>query len=99
MASCAVGFTSGAWGAFAFWQGKMQAMADPEQPELTLGIIPLVDCATIMLAETLGGFERHGLEVDIRRPTGGHGEPFSALARPRPAIVKPFPLSASGEQR
>jgi two-component system, oxyanion-binding sensor len=42
-------------------------MADLERPKLTLGITPLVDCAPIVLAEELGTFERHGLEVEIRR--------------------------------
>ena len=42
-------------------------MSDLERPKLTLGIIPLVDCAPIVLAEELGAFERHGLEVEIRR--------------------------------
>lgn len=42
-------------------------MADLERPRLTLGIIPLVDCAPIVLAEELGAFERQGLEVEIGR--------------------------------
>lgn len=42
-------------------------MADLERQKLTLGITPLVDCAPIVLAEELGAFERHGLEVEIRR--------------------------------
>ncbi len=42
-------------------------MSDLECPKLALGIIPLVDCAPIVLAEELGAFERHGLEVEIRR--------------------------------
>jgi ABC-type nitrate/sulfonate/bicarbonate transport system substrate-binding protein len=42
-------------------------MDDLERPKLKLGIIPLVDCAPIVLAEELGAFERHGLEVELRR--------------------------------
>ena len=42
-------------------------MADLERLKVTLGIIPLVDCAPIVLAEELGAFERQGLEVEIRR--------------------------------
>lgn len=42
-------------------------MSDLERPKLALGIIPLVDCAPIVLAEELGAFERHGLDVEIRR--------------------------------
>jgi len=41
--------------------------ADLERSKLNLGIIPLVDCAPIVLAEELGAFERRGLEVDVRR--------------------------------
>lgn len=42
-------------------------MADLERRSVTLGIIPLVDCAPIVLAEELGAFERQGLQVEIRR--------------------------------
>ena len=42
-------------------------MSGPEVARLRLGIIPLIDCAPIVLADVLGCFERYGLEVDIRR--------------------------------
>jgi len=42
-------------------------MADPEQPRLKVGFIPIIDCAPIVLADELGAFERQGLEVEIRR--------------------------------
>jgi nitrate/nitrite transport system substrate-binding protein len=38
-----------------------------ERSAVTLGIIPLVDCAPIVMAEELGAFERQGLVVEIRR--------------------------------
>jgi len=34
---------------------------------VTVGFIPLIDCAPILFADILGLFERHGLEVEIRR--------------------------------
>jgi nitrate/nitrite transport system substrate-binding protein len=38
-----------------------------ERAKLKVGFIPIIDCAPIVLAEELGAFERHGLEVEIRR--------------------------------
>src|SRR5437763_9872015 len=38
-----------------------------EQAKLTVGFIPIIDCAPVVLAEELGAFERQGLEVEIRR--------------------------------
>ena len=42
-------------------------MGNLEQPRLKVGLIPIIDCAPIVLADALGAFERHGLEVEIRR--------------------------------
>jgi ABC-type nitrate/sulfonate/bicarbonate transport system substrate-binding protein len=42
-------------------------MADLERAKLKVGFIPIIDCATIVLAEELGAYERQGLEVEIRR--------------------------------
>jgi len=42
-------------------------MGDLERPKLTVGYIPIIDCAPIVLADELGAFERQGLEVEIRR--------------------------------
>ncbi|MEM1211777.1 MAG: CmpA/NrtA family ABC transporter substrate-binding protein [Planctomycetota bacterium] len=39
----------------------------PEKRELTLGIIPLTDCAPIVVAHEKGFFQRHGLDVTIAR--------------------------------
>jgi two-component system, oxyanion-binding sensor len=38
-----------------------------ERPKVTVGFIPLIDCAPIVFADILGLFERHGLDVEIRR--------------------------------
>jgi len=72
-------------------------MSDLEQTRLTIGIIPLTDCAPIVLAEALGTFERHGLEIEIRR------EASWATIRDKLAIglldaaqmLAPMPLAAT----
>jgi nitrate/nitrite transport system substrate-binding protein len=38
-----------------------------EKTRLTVGYIPIIDCAPVILADVLGSFERQGLEVEIRR--------------------------------
>jgi nitrate/nitrite transport system substrate-binding protein len=38
-----------------------------EQARLKVGYIPIIDCAAVILADELGAYERHGLEVEIRR--------------------------------
>lgn len=38
-----------------------------ERPRVTVGFIPLIDCAPVLFAEVLGLYERHGLDVDLRR--------------------------------
>lgn len=42
-------------------------MAVLERRKLRVGFIPIIDCAPVVLAEELGSYERHGLEVEIRR--------------------------------
>ena len=42
-------------------------MGRVERPKVTVGFIPLIDCAPILFADILGLFERHGLDVEIRR--------------------------------
>src|SRR5580692_6060391 len=42
-------------------------MSGIEKSKLTVGYIPIIDCAPVVLAEELGAFERQGLEVEIRR--------------------------------
>ena len=38
-----------------------------ERPRVTVGFIPLIDCAPVLFAEVLGLYERHGLDVELRR--------------------------------
>ncbi len=42
-------------------------LRDLEQPRVTLGIVPLTDCAPIVIAQEKGFFSREGLEVTISR--------------------------------
>ena len=42
-------------------------MGQVERPKVTVGFIPLIDCAPVLFAEVLGLYERHGLEVELRR--------------------------------
>jgi len=42
-------------------------MSGIEQTKLKVGYIPIIDCAPVILADGLGAYERHGLEVEIRR--------------------------------
>jgi nitrate/nitrite transport system substrate-binding protein len=42
-------------------------MSGIEQSKLKVGYIPIIDCAPVILADGLGAYERHGLEVEIRR--------------------------------
>ena len=37
---------------------------------IRLGFVPLVDCAPIVMAEVLGLYEKHGLEVQLQREIG-----------------------------
>ena len=41
--------------------------AVPEKPRLTLGFVPLTDCAPLVIAQEHGLFARHGLEVTLSR--------------------------------
>ena len=38
-----------------------------ERSKVRVGFIPLIDAAPVVLADVLGMFERHGLDVEIRR--------------------------------
>jgi ABC-type nitrate/sulfonate/bicarbonate transport system substrate-binding protein len=42
-------------------------MSGIEKAKLTVGYIPIIDCAPVILANELGAYERQGLEVEIRR--------------------------------
>ncbi len=43
------------------------ALPAPEKPQLTLGFVPLTDCAPLVIALERGCFARHGLEVALSR--------------------------------
>jgi NitT/TauT family transport system ATP-binding protein len=39
-------------------------------PRVRIGFVPLVDCAPLLVAEALGHFTKHGVEVDLSREVG-----------------------------
>ncbi len=42
----------------------------PSKPKLRLGFVPLSDCAPIAVAQEMGIFARHGLDVELSRELG-----------------------------
>src|SRR5258708_11086327 len=70
-------------------------MGDLERPKIKVGFIPIIDCAPIVLAEELGAYERHGLEVEIRREVSwANVRDKLALGRLDAAhILAPLPLA------
>ena len=42
----------------------------PSKPKLRLGFVPLSDCAPIAVAQEMGIFNRHGLDVELTRELG-----------------------------
>lgn len=71
--------------------------AGPEKPRLVLGIVPLTDCAPLVVAREKGFFRAHGLEVTLSQ------EPSWANIRDKVAVglldgaqmLAPMPLAAS----
>jgi len=49
------------------WVGGAYASGAPEVRHLTFGILPLVDCAPIVVAYEKGLFKKHGLEVSLSK--------------------------------
>ena len=47
----------------------MNTHTDLEKPTLTLGYIPLTDCAPLVIARERGYFERYGLDVSLSKET------------------------------
>ena len=47
----------------------MVSHIDLEKPQLTLGFIPLTDCAPLVVAKEKGFFEKYGLEVTLSKET------------------------------
>jgi nitrate/nitrite transport system substrate-binding protein len=52
----------------------------PERAQVRIGIVPLVDCAPIVVAKSLGFFEQHGLKVEL------HVEPSWSAVRDKVAF-------------
>jgi nitrate/nitrite transport system substrate-binding protein len=46
---------------------ELSVVGNLERPKVTVGFIPLIDCSPILFAEVLGLYERHGLDVELRR--------------------------------
>lgn len=46
---------------------ELRVVSHLERPKVTVGFIPLIDCSPILFAEVLGLYERHGLDVELRR--------------------------------
>lgn len=49
------------------WAGRAFASDAPEKAKLTLGIIPLTDCAQIVVAHEKGFFKEEGLDVTVAK--------------------------------
>ena len=49
--------------------GGLKTGASP-RGEITIGFVPMVDCAILVAAQELGFFRRHGLSVQLRREVG-----------------------------
>ncbi|HWP35260.1 MAG TPA: ABC transporter substrate-binding protein [Thermodesulfobacteriota bacterium] len=49
------------------WRGGAYANDGPERRAIHLGIVPLADCAPIVMAHELGLFRKHGIESAISR--------------------------------
>src|SRR5215510_13740602 len=72
-------------------------MAAVERPRLKVGFIPIIDCAPIVLAEELGAYERHGLEVEIRREVSWANvrDKLALGALDASHILAPLPLATT----
>lgn len=49
------------------WVGGVYASGEPEVRQLTFGILPLSDCAPIVVAHEKGLFKKHGIESSITK--------------------------------
>ena len=72
-----------------------------EKPQLTLGFIPLTDCAPLVIAREKGLFDKYGLDVSLSKETswanirdklaiGVVQDPAVAHQRPAPALDDDF---------
>ena len=74
-----------------------QAFATPEQPHLTLGVIPLTDSAPLIVAEAAGFFAREGLDValSVARSWASMRDQLAAGRIEGATLLAPMPLAAA----
>src|SRR5205085_10810850 len=61
------GLTAGALATGVLAQQKTFADGKPEKTDLTLGFIPLTDCAPLIIASEKGIYKKYGLNVRIKK--------------------------------
>src|SRR5437016_3569955 len=64
------GAATAAWTSAGILQqssGTARADDTPEKPELSLGFIPLTDCAPLIIASEKGIYKKYGLNVHIKK--------------------------------
>ncbi len=61
------------------WVGSVYASGEPEVRELTFGILPLTDCAPLVVAHERGLFKKHGITSSIAK--------FASWTATRDALV------------
>lgn len=59
--------TLGTAGMFHSTQARAADFGKPEKTDLTIGFIPLTDCASVVMAGELGLFKKYGLNVTISK--------------------------------
>ncbi len=81
----------------AIMTADIEPLAGIEQPELTLGFIPITCATPIIMADPLGFYEKHGLDVEVR-PYGGWADIRDAYIAGEidgSHLLSPMPLSIS----
>ena len=71
-------------------------MGHVERPKVTVGFIPLIDCAPLLFAEVLGLYERHGLEVELRVRVGQVSEDQARALVEAAHVVCPYSRATRG---
>jgi nitrate/nitrite transport system substrate-binding protein len=74
-----------------------QPAAAPERPNLKIGFIPITCAAPIIMADPLGFYRRHGLNVEVIRTAGWAVIRDRAIAREYDAahMLAPMPIAMS----
>jgi nitrate/nitrite transport system substrate-binding protein len=57
----------------SYLQGVSWASDAPEKTDLTIGFIPLTDCASVVMAQELGLYKKYGLNVTISKEASWAG--------------------------